>query len=93
MIDINGWDALIGAIIPLLVGFLTKTTTPGWVKGAIAFVFAVGAAIIRVLISSEFDVNHIFDAVFVIATTAQVTYSMILKQLAEYLQKIGPIKD
>jgi hypothetical protein len=84
-------EIIAGFVIPLLTAFFSKCSWPAWKKGGLCFLIAVLASVIENL--SNFTLANWIQSLFVIATTAQVTYSMLTKALAEQLQTVGPVKD
>lgn len=95
MNTVDALDGLIGIAIPLVTGFLTKESWPGWIKAGIMFLLSLIVAGVKVAVSGQLDVNgdHLFTTFFVIAASAQVSYQAITSDFAKRLQAVGPIKD
>jgi biotin transporter BioY len=92
MAEINSFDALIGLLIPILVGFLSARSWSGWIKSLMVLGFSLLAGLARVYLSGELNFNNLTVAILTILAVAGVSYQTITKELAKKLQEVGPVK-
>lgn len=91
--SIEGYNALIGMVLPLIVGFLTTRSMASEIKSLVAVVLIIGAALGSTYISGQFNFESIGAALTTIGVVHQASYSLFTKYFAEALQGVGPIKD
>lgn len=92
---IDVWDGLIGAVLPFIVGILSKKSWPGFVKGMFLFLLSLIIAGVKTALSGQADFSgtQLFITLFAIFGSAQLTFMGITKEFAKQLQDIGPIHD
>lgn len=95
MNNVDALDTLLGVAIPIIVGFVTKRSWPGSLKGLLMIVISLIVAGVKVALSGQLDLNgeHLAATFFVIAVSGEVSYRAITKEWAQQLQNTGPIKD
>jgi NhaP-type Na+/H+ or K+/H+ antiporter len=91
--NIEGYNALIGLILPLVVGFLTTRSMPSEVKSLISVVLIILTALGSTAIAGQFNFQSIGEALVTIGVIHQASYSLFTKYFAGALQDVGPIKD
>lgn len=91
--DIEGYNALIGLVLPMIVGFLTTRSMPSEVKSLISVVLIILTALGSTFIAGQFNFASIGEALVTIGIVHQTSYSLFTKYFARALQEIGPIKD
>src|SRR4051812_43413103 len=99
MKNVDLWLPFAAALLPLVIGFLTKRSTPGGVQGfflslAAALLGVVQAWVVAAQTGHAFSWGTVLSAALVAWWTSQAAYTALWKhKLAGWLQDVGPIKD
>lgn len=93
LFDINTFTALVSALIPILVGFVTARSFPAWVKGGLFLVFSLIASVVGLSLENKLSWDTLPESFFAIALLGQVWYQTVLKEASKKLQDVGPVKD
>lgn len=87
---LQGYDAVIAFLIPVLVAFLTDLDTPDWVKGVLATIFCALAATFRLAFTGELNENSWAVLGVLIMAVASASYSLLVKHFSPFLNSLPP---
>lgn len=74
MIDLNGLNAIIGAILPPFIQLVNQKVVNSMHRYVIAVLVSLGIGTVTTLISGDLDLGDILVSAGVVISTSQITY-------------------